>query len=250
MPSLPGCGSTRAPSPARPAWLKPAKFAISTAIYCFTLAWVFLSLREWPRLRRVVGRITAVVIVGEVALIDLQAGRGTTSHFNVATPLDAVIFRDGHRILVQTLASIGGGGGALAAAVRRPRAGLGAAPRHDHHRPGRFTGGLDDPADRGPAGGGAGHAPDASARAPTPWARPTAARDCRHRLEHAARRPARAALRGLHALQAIPLLAWLARRRPERTRVRLTLAGAAAYALVFALLLVQALQARPLVALG
>ena len=34
-----------------PAWLKPAKFAVSTAIYAFTLAWVFSYLREWPRTR-------------------------------------------------------------------------------------------------------------------------------------------------------------------------------------------------------
>src|SRR5262245_37610338 len=90
-----------------PAWLKPAKFAASTAIYCFTLAWVFLSLPEWPRLRRVVGWTTAVVMVGEVALIDLQAWRGTTSHFNVSSPLNAAIFFTmGIAIVTQTLASV------------------------------------------------------------------------------------------------------------------------------------------------
>ena len=72
-----------------PAWLKPFKFAISTAIYSLTLAWIFISLPDWPRLRRVVGWTTAVVFVLEVAIIDAQAWRGTTSHFNVATPLDA-----------------------------------------------------------------------------------------------------------------------------------------------------------------
>src|SRR5688572_17277390 len=75
-----------------PAWLKPFKFAISTAIYSLTLAWLFVSLPNWPRLRRVVGWTTAVVFVLEVAIIDAQAWRGTTSHFNVATPLDGILF--------------------------------------------------------------------------------------------------------------------------------------------------------------
>jgi hypothetical protein len=89
-----------------PAWLKPAKFAASTAIYMFTLAWIFSHLPGWPRVRRTVGWMTAVLLVGEVALIDLQAWRGTTSHFNIGTPLDAVVFATmGLGILVQTGAS-------------------------------------------------------------------------------------------------------------------------------------------------
>ena len=35
-----------------PAWLKPAKFAASTAIYSATLAWIFRYLPDWPRLTR------------------------------------------------------------------------------------------------------------------------------------------------------------------------------------------------------
>ena len=34
-----------------PAWLKPAKFAASIAIYSLTLAWVFGYLPEWERTR-------------------------------------------------------------------------------------------------------------------------------------------------------------------------------------------------------
>src|SRR5262245_25298809 len=52
-----------------PACLKPTKFAISTAIYAFTLAWVFTCLSEWPRLRRLVGRGTAAIFILEVAII-------------------------------------------------------------------------------------------------------------------------------------------------------------------------------------
>ena len=100
-----------------PAWLKPFKFALSTAIYSLTLAWVFRWLTDRPRLRRVVGWTTAVVFVVEVAIIAAQAWRGTTSHFNAATPLDAALFAVmGVGIGVQTVASV-----AVAAALWRQR---------------------------------------------------------------------------------------------------------------------------------
>ena len=100
-----------------PAWLKPFKFAVSTAIYSLTLAWIFGWLTEWPRMRRVVGWTTAVVFVLEVALIDIQAWRGTTSHFNVSTAVDAAVFTTmGAAILLQTLVSV-----AVAVALWRQR---------------------------------------------------------------------------------------------------------------------------------
>ena len=54
-----------------PAWLKPAKFAISTAIFSLTLAWIFMYLPGWTRLRRVAGWTTAAALVLEVLLIDV-----------------------------------------------------------------------------------------------------------------------------------------------------------------------------------
>src|SRR5690349_22473988 len=90
-----------------PAWLKPLKFAISTAVYSLTLAWIFTALPDWPRLRRIVGWTTAVVFVLEVAIIDAQAWRGTTSHFNVSTPVNATLFVImGLAIMVQTFVSM------------------------------------------------------------------------------------------------------------------------------------------------
>ena len=100
-----------------PAWLKPLKFAISTAVYSLTLAWIFGWLTEWPRVRRVVGWTTAIVFVLEVAIIDAQAWRGTASHFNLSTPLDAILFSVmGTAIFVQTAVSV-----AVALAVWRQR---------------------------------------------------------------------------------------------------------------------------------
>ena len=90
-----------------PVWLKPAKFAASTAIYMFTLAWIFTYLSEWPRLRRVVGLGSAAIFMVEVAIIGLQAWRGTTSHFNFSTPLDSALFSFmGSAIVIQTLMSV------------------------------------------------------------------------------------------------------------------------------------------------
>ena len=89
-----------------PAWLKPAKFAASALIYSLTLTWMFGYLGGWVRTRRHVGRITAGVFVLEVGLVCLQAWRGTTSHFNVGRPLDAVVFSVmGVAIVAQTIAS-------------------------------------------------------------------------------------------------------------------------------------------------
>jgi hypothetical protein len=76
-----------------PAWLKPAKFGISTAIFAGTVAWLYRYIAVWPRFMRAIGWLLAAVLVIEVAIIDLQAARGTTSHFNNATPLDATLFR-------------------------------------------------------------------------------------------------------------------------------------------------------------
>jgi hypothetical protein len=73
-----------------PAWLKPVKFAISTALYAFSVAWLLSFLPEHPRLRRA-GSVIAAVLVIELVIIDLQAWRGTTSHFNASTPINALL---------------------------------------------------------------------------------------------------------------------------------------------------------------
>jgi len=90
-----------------PAWLKPAKFGISTAIYCVTLAWVYRYIEVWrPRLRAVAW-IVAVVFVLEIAIIDGQAARGVESHFNNTSPLNRALFAImGAAILIQWVSSM------------------------------------------------------------------------------------------------------------------------------------------------
>ena len=75
-----------------PAWLKPAKFAISSAIYAFTFAWIFTYLPARRRLTTILGGVTAIVLVVENVIIEVQAARGVTSHFNIQTVLDATLF--------------------------------------------------------------------------------------------------------------------------------------------------------------
>lgn len=75
-----------------PAWLKPLKFAVSIAIYSFTLLWLLGAVRGHTRLVRLVSWGTAIGLLAETILIAAQVVRGTTSHFNVATPLDQFIF--------------------------------------------------------------------------------------------------------------------------------------------------------------
>lgn len=75
-----------------PAWLKPAKFAISIAIYGATLLWLLTFITDRPRLVAIVSWLVALGFAIEMVLIAVQAFRGTTSHFNVATPFDGMVF--------------------------------------------------------------------------------------------------------------------------------------------------------------
>src|SRR3954447_20573910 len=75
-----------------PGWLKPAKFALSFALYAFTLLWLLGFVRGHPRLVRLLPGLTALGLVVEMACIGVQAARGTTSHYNEATPLDALLW--------------------------------------------------------------------------------------------------------------------------------------------------------------
>ena len=235
-----------------PAWLTPAKFAISTAIYALTLAWLFTYLPARTRLTRVVGWGTALILVLEVALIDLQAARGVTSHFNAATPFDLVVFSVmggaiaiawglsialaialfrqtfsdpalGWAIRVGMLITVVGAG--IGGLMTRPTSDQLAAARATHTMPiaGAHTVGAPD---GGPGLPGTG------------WSREHGDLRVPHFL-------------GLHAVQIVPIVALLlgqvssgARRR------RAVLVAAASYASLVAILLVQALAGEPVAAPG
>src|SRR5580704_16510540 len=75
-----------------PAWLKPAKFAISVSVYCFTFVWLLGFVENRPRLVRLVANVTVASFIVEMIVIIGQAARGTTSHFNLATPFDSFLW--------------------------------------------------------------------------------------------------------------------------------------------------------------
>ena len=76
-----------------PAWMKPAKFAISILSYAATL-WVLLpAIADRPVFVRMVSWAVLLGLGLEMALIVMQAARGTTSHFNNTTTFDTMVFR-------------------------------------------------------------------------------------------------------------------------------------------------------------
>jgi hypothetical protein len=234
-----------------PAWLKPAKFAVSITIYTVTLAWIFTVIPEWTRTRRVIGWMTAIVMVLEMAIIGGQAWRGTTSHFNVGTVADAALFTImGLAIFAQTISTI-----AVAVALWRHRfedISLGWALRFGMCLTivGALTGGMMtrpttaqlEAARAGErmtvAGAHTVGAPDGGpGLLGTGWS-----------TEHGDLRVPHFV--GLHALQVLMLVALLLDRLriSRNVRVRLTLVAVTSYAALYVILLIQALRGVPLVA--
>lgn len=215
-----------------PVWLKPLKFALSITAYAWTLGWLLADL-PGPA-QRSVRRLSAGVALSmavEQAVIFVQAGRGTASHYNVATALDGLLFGlMGIFIALNTALTVWA---------------LYLVWRHRPHGPAGYVWGV-----RwgllvfiaGSLVGGAmirlgQHtvgAPDGGPGLPgLGWS--TRAGDLRA-----------AHFLGMHALQALPLLGWALSRRVPRRAVGLVGAGALAYAALVAGLLAWALHGRPL----
>jgi len=74
-----------------PAWSKPFKFAVSIVIYAVTWAWLYAYLPR-TRLVRWATTIIAAMLAIEYLIIVAQVVRGRQSHFNVATALDATLW--------------------------------------------------------------------------------------------------------------------------------------------------------------
>lgn len=226
-----------------PIWVKPFKFAVSLGVYGLTIAWMLSVL---PRRSRV-GEWAAVVIVAvaviEEAIIVLQAARGTTSHYNETTPFDAALWKAmGVSILLLFVSHL-----IIAVAALRQRIkdrtiaygmrlGLGLS----------LVGMLaavpmviprGEPEIDGVAGAHSVGVPDGGPGLPfLGWS--TTGGDLR--IGH---------FFGLHALQALPLLAFLLTRTGlgDRTGARLLLVGGGAYGVLNVLLTWQALRGQPLV---
>ncbi|MER7273216.1 hypothetical protein ABT369_02045 [Dactylosporangium sp. NPDC000244] len=239
-----------------PAWLKPCKFAVSLGLYALTLAWLLRFVNRWRRTGWWAATVVALASAGEMVAIVLQAVRGRASHFDVATPFDAMIWNlMGATVMVLWTASLVV---AVVVAVQRDTdpvvrsaARLGFALSLAGMALGFLmtqpTGAQQVELDNGgaPAMVGAhsvGVADGGPAMPVTGWS--TTGGDLR--IPHFA---------GIHALQALPLLALvlalLAARYPARfgavrTRLRVVRVAAVGYAGLIALLTWQALRGQPL----
>ncbi|MBW4700726.1 MULTISPECIES: hypothetical protein [unclassified Micromonospora] len=227
-----------------PIWLKPFKFSVSFALYAATLAWMLAQLPRRSRIAEWSAGVVVATALAEMVVIVGQVLRGTTSHYNQTTPLNAALWQVmGIAIMVLFAAHLIV---AVVLLVRRPtdRAttwavalGLGLSAL------GMLAAFPMVAQDRaGPDGIAGAHSvgvPDGGPGLPiVGWS--TTGGDLR--IGHFV---------GLHAMQALPILAYLLRRYlghwlDERSRVRLLVVAGAGYGVLTVLLTWQALRGQPL----
>ncbi len=234
-----------------PIWLKVFKFSVSFVVYGATLAWMLSLLPKRSRKAEWAATVVVAMALSEMVVITTQVIRGRASHFNETTALDAAMWQVmGTSILVLWLAQlviavvlarapladraaaygvrlgllVSLRGMLAAVPMTLPSAAPGIAGVTGAHSVGVLDGGPGMPITGWSLTGG----------------------DLR--IGHFV---------GLHALQALPLLALLlsvAARRSrrfgdrldERTRVRLLVVAAGAYAVLMTMLTWQALRGQPL----
>jgi hypothetical protein len=86
-------------------WIKPMKFLTSIAIFLWTVAWFMPETRPSPLARNIVRWVIGPAMLIEIICITFQAARGVPSHFNITSPLDIAIFATmGVTIFVNTIA--------------------------------------------------------------------------------------------------------------------------------------------------
>ncbi|MEV1320429.1 hypothetical protein AB0J14_30645 [Micromonospora arborensis] len=227
-----------------PIWLKPFKFAISFALYGTTLAWMLSLLPRRSRVAEWAGTVIVAMAVIEMVVIVGQVLRGQTSHFNGTSPLNGALFTAmGAAIMVLFVAHFVIG---IVVLFRR------IPDRVAAHAVGWGLGlsllgmlaavpmvlPMQDSGIDGISGAHAVGVVDGGPGLPLlGWS--TTGGDLR--IGHFV---------GLHALQALPILAILltrfAIRLDERTRARLVVVAGAAYGVLTVLLTWQALRGQPL----
>jgi hypothetical protein len=228
-----------------PIWLKPFKFSVSLLVYALTWAWL-LSLQRRPRrLMWWAGTATAVLLGVEMVIIVGQVVRGRASHFNAETAFDTALFTV-MGVAITAVWVLGMVQGVILLRERipdRPLAlairfgivlgsvGIGLAFLMTGPTPDQLT--ALDPDRLGAHSVGV---PDGGPGLPiTGWS--TTGGDLR--IPHFV---------GIHALQALPLLAFVLRRSKESADVqaRLVVVGGVAYAGLTGLVTWQALRGQPL----
>lgn len=236
-------------------WLKPWKFAVSFTIYALTLAWMLTLVGRGRRLARAAGSVIAVLLAVEFALIVMQAARGVPSHFNNQTAFDSLVFKVmGGAIMLTWATNL-----LLALVLLRQRTlgrvlavglgwGLGVAlfgmligpltidPMNEWVQ--QAAGSYETPLDGAHTVGAADGAPGLPV---TNWSLDAGDLRAAHFV-------------GLHALQVLPLAAWLLAGRAgtltDTQKARLVNVAGGAYLGVVGLLLWQALRAEPVIRPG
>jgi hypothetical protein len=72
-------------------WVKPMKFGLSVAIYCWTFAWLLQYLKSKGNVA-FISLGVAICMIVENTIIALQAARGVQSHYNISSELNALLF--------------------------------------------------------------------------------------------------------------------------------------------------------------
>jgi hypothetical protein len=73
------------------AWIKPTKFFISVAIFCWSMGW-YMDYLDQQRKVRVYSWMVVLIMTYELFVIAWQAANGRLSHFNISTPLYQTLF--------------------------------------------------------------------------------------------------------------------------------------------------------------
>jgi hypothetical protein len=73
------------------AWLKPLKFFLSTAIFCWTIPWFMYYLNE-PEKIQYYNYSTIGIFTFEVSYIAFKAYRQELSHFNISSKMNSIMF--------------------------------------------------------------------------------------------------------------------------------------------------------------
>lgn len=85
------------------AWIKPMKFCLSILIYSWTFGWLLAYAENKSAVKRITWGVVITMTV-EIVLIMMQAFRGTTSHFNIYSAFDGMVFSVmGVFIMINTL---------------------------------------------------------------------------------------------------------------------------------------------------
>lgn len=218
-------------------WVKPWKFHLSVGVHLLTLAWFAALLPATPARQRALGRMTALALacsVFELAYITWRAARGEASHFNHATAFADVMYS----LMGLGAVLLTGCAGWLGWHIARARdftlgpvlqrglvLGLlggfvlgTAAGAYLGGQPGHWVGGQPS---------------DAQGLALLGWARDGGDLRVAHFI-------------GLHAMQVVPAVAWLAARRWPAARARRVVdLFAVAWAALAVFAFLQALLGRP-----